>query len=91
MCVFKKYLVQCRHLGSFIQQQFNYLDVPHFCGFDKRSLSLLKQKVTRFFNTILKFILIPKPIHNSFSERKKAESSGSQYFYLTVGTMTTRN
>ena len=48
MCVFKKYLVQRRHLGSSIQQQFNYLDVPHFSGFDKRSLSLLKKKDIHF-------------------------------------------
>lgn len=31
---FGKYLVHCRHLRSFIQQQLNYFYVPHLGGLD---------------------------------------------------------
>lgn len=43
---FKYYLLHCRHLGSFIQQEFHDLYVPHFCGFDEWGLSILKCKDT---------------------------------------------
>lgn len=38
------HLVHSRHFGSFIQQQLHDLYVPHFCGFNKRRLSFLKDK-----------------------------------------------
>lgn len=55
----EQYLVHCRHLGSFIQQQLHYFYVPHFRCLDERSFSLLK-KTNAILIIAIVYVILPK-------------------------------